>query len=464
MAVRIIDPREMFVGEQSDRFDIKMHSNLCVPSFMHSYSMGVEYARDWFLSKMPVNYFKKENGYDSIHINEKFVFDDYRKLGKAERLKKAKPFLTITPQLNFDFDLDTVHMYNYGPNILTNSWRRDSFFRDGEKGLYLLMNMQIVELKVDYRVSLYSRAQQLDLFKKMEIWFRIGATESQDRDMDFHIPNDVICNLAAGAGFEVDVKKQRVIDSIKFARYMNSHSAFPIMYKFRKATGNFEFFLRVPMMNVHTNIMEKLRPDDGEMSGQLRTNYNIDMSATFRYAAPQFYVYYTKDPIKYEIPKQEVNPDSLSYDICTYKVVDIPLVNHLGWEKFVWSKYEYDEDNHGEIDLNEMIGDNSEFRRVLELTKSTGMSPATYLDVRLFTADPTLDGLVRIHMDWERFTIVLDQDIDPQLLYLTIYVDLNYYNNTIIGLDNALDKRMNQNLEQASKEMYMNVPSNTKKE
>jgi hypothetical protein len=82
----------------------------------------------------------------------------------------------------------------------------------------------------------------------------------------------------------------------------------------------------------------------------------------------------------------------------------------------------------------------------------------------LFTADPTLDGLVRIHMDWERFTIVLDQDIDPQLLYLTIYVDLNYYNNTIIGLDNALDKRMNQNLEQASKEMYMNVPSNTKKE
>jgi hypothetical protein len=67
-------------------------------------------------------------------------------------------------------------------------------------------------------------------------------------------------------------------------------------------------------------------------------------------------------------------------------------------------------------------------------------------------------------MDWERFTIVLDQDIDPQLLYLTIYVDLNYYNNTIIGLDNALDKRMNQNLEQASKEMYMNVPSNTKKE
>ena len=138
MAMRIIDPRNMFQMEQRDRFEIKMNSNLCVPSFMHAYSMGVEYARDWFLSKMPINYFRKEDGYDSIHINEKFIFDDYRRLTKSERLKKSKPFLIITPQPNFDFDLENVHMYNYGPQLLSNrGWSQDSFFRDGEKGLYL---------------------------------------------------------------------------------------------------------------------------------------------------------------------------------------------------------------------------------------------------------------------------------------------------------------------------------------
>ena len=46
MAMRIIDPRNMFQMEQRDRFEIKMNSNHCVPSFMHAYSMGVEYARD----------------------------------------------------------------------------------------------------------------------------------------------------------------------------------------------------------------------------------------------------------------------------------------------------------------------------------------------------------------------------------------------------------------------------------
>ena len=457
MAVRIIDPREMFAIDQQDRFQVKMNSNLCIPSFMHAYSMGVEYARDWFLSKMPVNYFRKEDGYDSIHINEKFIFDDYRRLTKAERLKKSKPFLMITPQLNFDFDLENVHMYNYGPRLLSNrGWATDSFLRDSEKGIYLMMNMQLVELRVDYKVSLYSRAQQLDLFKKMEIWFRIGATESEDRDMDFHIPMDIICNIATAAGYEVDMQNQKVKDPIGFSRYLNSHSAFPILYKFRKATGNFEFFLRVPMLNVHTNIMDKLRPDEGEMQGQLRTNFNIEMSAVFQYPAPQFYVYYTKEALPYELPKEEANPGAVSYDICTYKVVDIPTINAIGWEKFVWSKYEYDETDCQEIDINEMIGSDSkdsEFCRVMNKTRESGISPASYIDIKLFTADPTLDDIVTTHMDWDNMILHVDQNIDPQLLYLAIYVDLEYYNDMLVSMDKMTENRMTQKKDQSSKSM-----------
>lgn len=318
------------------------------------------------------------------------------------------------------------------------------------------MNMQLIELRVDYKVSLYTRAQQLDLFKKMEIWFRIGATESEDRDMDFHIPSDIICNIAAAAGFEVDTQNQKVKDPITFSRYLNAHSAFPILYKFRKATGNFEYFLRIPMLNVHTNIMDKLRPDDGEMQGQLRTNFNIEMSAVFQYPAPQFYVYYTKEPIPYELPKNEPNPSAVSYDICTYKVVDIPTVNAVGWEKFVWSKYEYDETDNQVIDINEMIGANpneSEFCRVLQRTKESGLSPASYIDIKLFTADPTLDDVVTTHMDWENMIMHVDQNIDPQLLYLAIYVDLEYYNDMLVTMDKMTENRMTQKKDQSSKPM-----------
>ena len=460
MAVRIIDPREMFSGEQRDKFEVRMHSNLCVPSFMHAYSMAVEFARDWFLSKMPVNYFRKEDGHDSITINEKNIFDDYRRLSKAERLAKTKPYLIITPQINFDFDLDTVHMYNYGPELLTRrGWQTDSFFRDGERGLYLLMNMQLIEVKVDYKISMYSRALQLDLFKKMEIWFRIGATETQDRDMDFHIPSDIIYNIADAAGFKVNEKTKQVEEPLDFARYMNGHSEFPIMYKFRKATGNFDFFMRVPMLPVHVDIQDKLRPDDGEMQGQIHTNYNIEMSATFRMAVPQFYVYYTKDPVHYDFSKQERDDkERESFDLCTFKVVDIPLVNSRGWEKFVWSKYEYDDEDNGIIDLDGLIGsdkEHSEFYNIMKTTIDAGLSPSVYIDLTIFTADPSSNDIVNTEIDWDNNKIIINDDLSPQILYIAMYVDLDYYNRTLQELDRMRSNRMVQHKDQMSKEMMM---------
>lgn len=464
MAVRIIDPRELFVGEQRDKFEIQMHSNLCVPSFTHAYSMAVEFAKDWFLSKMPINYFRKADGHDSITINEKHIYDDYRRLSKAERLQKEKPYLVITPQINFDFDLENVHTYNYGPELLVRrGWQSDSFFRDAERGLYLLMNMQLIEVKVDYKVSMYSRALQLDLFKKMEIWFRIGATETQDRDMDFHIPEDIIFNLADAAGFEVNPSTKQVKNPLDFARYMNGHSAFPIMYKFRKATGNFEFFMRVPMLPVHVDMQDKLRPDDGEMQGQLHTNYSLEMSATFRMPAPQFYVYYTKEPIHYNFSKQERDDkEKDSFDLCTYKIVDIPLVNSRGWEKFVWSKYEYDEDDHGEIDLGGLIGSDtvhSEFYNIIKTTMDAGLSPNVYLDITLFTADPGHDDIVNTRIDWENNKIIVNDDLVPQILYIAMYVDMDYYNRTLQELDRMGSNRMVQHKDQMNKEMVINNPN-----
>ena len=456
MAVRVIDPKDMKHVMNDDRFKVKMYSHLCVPSFTNAYSMGVEYARDWFLSKMPLNFFKVGELTDNIHINEANVFDGFRRLSKAERLKRKKPFLVITPQVNFDFDLDTVHQYNCGPELLTRTgWQQDSFFRDGQKGLYLLMNMQLVEMSVTYKVSVYTRAQQLDLFKKMELWFRIGATESQDRDMDFHIPEEVICSLAADAGFDVDTENLLVKDPVGFTRYMNQHSAFPIMYKFRKVTHRFEFFLRVPMLTVHTNIMDKLRPDDGEIQGQLRTNYSIEMGATFRYVVPQFYAYYTKDMPKYEVPTSEpLKPESRLLDIGTFKIVDIPLVNERGWEKFVWSKYDYDEDDNGVIDLERIIGskaDHSAVDRYISTRRAAGISPSIYLDIKVFTSDPILDNVLRTHVDWEKMQICVDQDIYPQLLYLAIYTNLGYYNASLVDEDDMGNNRMVRHIEEEQK-------------
>ena len=75
------------------------------------------------------------------------------------------------------------------------------------------------------------------------------------------------------------------------------------------------------------------------------------------------------------------------------------------------------------------------------------------MEIKLFTADPTLDDVVTTHMDWENMHLIVDQEIDPQLLYIAIYVDLGYYNDTLIAMDNMTGNRMTEKKDQSSKEM-----------
>ena len=75
------------------------------------------------------------------------------------------------------------------------------------------------------------------------------------------------------------------------------------------------------------------------------------------------------------------------------------------------------------------------------------------MEIKLFTADPTLDDIVTTHMDWENMHLIVDQEIDPQLLYIAIYVDLRYYNDTLISMDNMNSNRMTEKKDQSSKEM-----------
>ena len=103
-----------------------------------------------------------------------------------------------------------------------------------------------------------------------------------------------------------------------------------------------------------------------------------------------------------------------------------------------------------------MIGSDSkdsEFCRVMNKTRESGISPASYIDIKLFTADPTLDDIVTTHMDWDNMILHVDQNIDPQLLYLAIYVDLEYYNDMLVSMDNMAENRMTQKKDQSSKSM-----------
>ena len=115
--------------ERKSIHQIRLNSDISVPSTIHGYSIGVEYMQKWFLDKFDKDYFK------TIFVAGKSVFDDYRKLSKKELLSIEKPAVSINPVLDADYNRDFVDMY---PGGLKNFARRTctydkAFFSDYEK-------------------------------------------------------------------------------------------------------------------------------------------------------------------------------------------------------------------------------------------------------------------------------------------------------------------------------------------
>ena len=69
------------------------------------------------------------------------------------------------------------------------------FFRDWEKNIFLGLNLRELEVGFNFRVRVSTRAQQIDLYRHMELAFKIGFTQYQYINVDFHIPMELMQNM-----------------------------------------------------------------------------------------------------------------------------------------------------------------------------------------------------------------------------------------------------------------------------
>ena len=233
-----------------------MKSGICIPSSVHGYSLAVEYYRDWFLSKFDKNYFK------TVFINGRHILQDYMRYSEVSMLKQAKPAVAITPIANFEHDRETQDSYMGGVDMLIGKFNhQQGFFKDYEKNIFVGMGSRELEVEFASRVRVETRAQQMDIYRHMEIACRIGYTNMEYISADFHIPYDIIKNIAVAAGFKLN-KDEEVEDVVNFVKYLNAHSEMPILYKLRTMTGKSEYFVRVNRVLAHIINSDKLNKDD----------------------------------------------------------------------------------------------------------------------------------------------------------------------------------------------------------
>ena len=420
-------------NNDTERAD-ELYTNLAIPSYVHSYSLAIDYMYRWFESK-----FEKDFFIGGIYVDGKHVLDDYKNKFKKQIIKGQQPRARIEPRIEHDYDREGLDNYQAPINMYTRrSNLNKSFFKDYDRDIFLGLNMRALRMDFGFKVRVNTRAEQLDLAQRMELYFRVGATQYEDLSLDFHVPKEIMLNIADKAGFEI--KKGEVVDIVEFLHYLNRHSDIPFLFKIRAINKKAEFFVRMNGLYTHISVKDKLQLDDGERNGKLDMYYHIEMNAILTIPVPQFYAYYSASDLTIQItPKESSNNTVAIYSI---NIVDFPKVDENGWTQAAITQYATDK-GETSMDLSSLFTGENILAKTITHDLVNGVSPSHFINIKVFTEADTAK-MVPISMDWENKIAYFKDPQTEDILDIVVYYDREYINELDISIESLNNSRVSE--------------------
>lgn len=407
-----------------------MRNSISIPSQQQAYAVCVEFANNWFLEKFKPNYF------NSVYINTTHSFDEFRKFAKInQQMKRANPLLAIVPTIDMNHNRQWIDSQPEIPLLLKRSRIEGTFFNDNKKGLHIQLIPKTILMNFTYKIRLDTRAEQLDMMEFIKLNHRAGWTENRDILVDIHVPKPIILQIAFDNGFSITTDGE-IEDPVGLLNYLNSHSYVPFVYKLRCATGNKEFFIKVPNCMAHIKT-ELPSMDDGERQDAITTNYNIEFQAEIEMTAPYCYTYFSQDEQPYILNAPQFN----NYDkiaIMAASKTELPCIDQNNWDQYVLTEYEIDDEDLNKplnMDFNELFKD-SDIIKIINYTKSIAVSPSIFMNFIIYN-----DAIpVRYNMDWDNMICSIIDPIRNNKTVIGIYCDKKYINDTLLYLTDARQK------------------------
>ena len=221
-------------------------------SMSHTYGNALAFMENWVLDMFP----KDEHGnsmFKTIHVNSKIAHRQLRSTNK-EFLKKSKPMIIFRPRIaSYDEE-----RFLQGTSLTTRQadifpiWGGGNlmpFIDDPKHDISVKFQLNRVVFYIDVIIILETLMEQIDYRHYLENAIRWDQPFNIRTALESYIPQDMLSIL----GECCDVPLYDGNKSIStFLEYMNGHSAYPITYKFRGASGTKEFFRYYPA-TIETN-------------------------------------------------------------------------------------------------------------------------------------------------------------------------------------------------------------------
>lgn len=398
-----------------------LKTNLLTPSRNQSYSCCVEWITKWFLSKFPDDFFKQKF-IDMEHLLKQRM--DYK---TRELLTTNKPAVAIRASLDHSYNRELLDQYNYGDRTYSSMTRgKELFFRDRENNLGIGITMEMLLLNFSFRMVFAEQAIQMDVGNRCNLVFRANATQKHYVDVDYHIPDELLVQLAEDTGNYVCPCSGKIVDAEQFVKYFNQHSQLPIYYKFDASKGNMQYFLRMPrcLIHIRTNPIDI---DEGDNHGNLHNNFKVSFDCQVRFPSPKFYAYLSIKDRSNTVCISQL--DTKSFGVIVSSLAKVPDTNSKGWPRKLETMYSFNtkeekkdiqEKKLMSIDFKDMIGD---LRDAIELTKSRAISPNVFLDLRVYNYYKEIP----IEVDWYKMRIDLLYPLTSTECCIVLYIDSDYY-------------------------------------
>lgn len=407
-------------------FDHKLKTNLMVASTFNAYSCCIEYIRNWIFSKFPEGFFRSE------HLDYSHILT-YMKKFDMKGLVESTPCINITPEIEFNFNRENIDLYNMGLNFYHNRCSyKDAFFIDNEKSLFISCNMEVILMRFNIKILVQYRGIQLDVGKFCQIAFRANGTQKHRLDIDYPVPTELIEQLAEDAGYTLDINN--IESLVSFNRYLNSNSRMPFIYKLDLSSGKIKWYMKMTNVLVHIRT-EDINLDQGNRFAQTHMDYNIEFECQVRFPTPKFYAYYTM--IQRETIKKITQIDKSSFAIAIEDIGKIPSKDEHGWDWNLRTEYEFNTTKEISLIKSKKLGLKIEFdelignlRDVIDYTKSIAISPEIFLNIKIFN----FDKIVKSHVDWNTYTIFIDEPVESMKTIILVYMDNLYFNETLIKM------------------------------
>lgn len=397
--------------------------NLVVACLANSYSLCVEFIRDWFREKFSDDFFSYEHVSDANVLKEAQL----EKKRILTHLDAERAALVITPIIEEDYNRDGQDIFYGAKQMLRKDPAKNAFWNDVPNNRFLIMEPHMISMQFEVKVTVHTRMQQLQLYDWMRTAFNVGMPETFYVDQDFLLPRHLILCMAEDAGFEL--KDGDIARPLDFLAYLNKWSLTPILYKMRSASRCPEYYVRMPQ-NILRIMRATLTKDDGTSFGHLHDMYNINFNFDVKMGAPRFFEYFAGDRM-YNYPKiAKPDPTAETFCVSKHRVMHIPEVNEKGWMLYV-----RDLDCLEEEDLeNPMIVDfkdyfEGELRELIQSHLQQGISPAAFMDLRIYNSFAEVKGAV----NWDTMIFKSFEPTTSSINSLALYIDMQYMNEQRIN-------------------------------